>query len=121
MASSRPSSRVLGFLIGSFQTLLAQSVPRRGLELGFLIGSFQTHGFNELGGLLAGLGFLIGSFQTAKAPSSAQGSHPLLILVVKNLHSRKRERLLYKARMANLRMMCQPPGFLSEPGVGVKV
>jgi hypothetical protein len=45
----------------------------------------------------------------------------LLILVVKNLHSRKRERLLYKARMANLGLMCQPPGFLSEPGVGVKV
>jgi hypothetical protein len=45
----------------------------------------------------------------------------LLILVVKNLHSRKRERLLYKARMANLGTMCQPPGFLSEPGVGVKV
>jgi hypothetical protein len=53
-------------------------------------------------------------------PSSARGSHPLLILVVKNLYSRKRERLLYKARMANLGLMCQPPGFLSEPGVGVK-
>ncbi len=67
------------------------------------------------------LGFLIGNFQTAKAPSPAQGSHSLLILVVKNLHSRKRERLLYKARMVNLGLMCQPPGFLSEPGVGVKV
>jgi hypothetical protein len=54
-------------------------------------------------------------------PSPARGSHSLLILVVKNLYSRKRERLLYKARMVNLGLMCQPPGFLSEPGVGVKV
>ena len=89
--------------------------------LGFLIGSFQTYGDFTPEDVEQLLGFLIGSFQTAQAPSSAQGSHSLLILVVKNLYSRKRERLLYKARMANLGMTCQPPGFLSEPGVGVKV
>ncbi len=91
------------------------------MALGFLIGSFQTGDpLMPLPGVSM-LGFLIGSFQTAQAPSPAQGSHPLFILVVKNLHSQKRERLLYKARMANLWMLCQPPGFLSEPGVRVKV
>ena len=90
--------------------------------LGFLIGSFQTYRPHvAAAAVIRSLGFLIGSFQTAQASSSAQGSHSLLILVVKNLHSRKRERLLYKARMANLWTLCQPPGFLSEPGVGVKV
>ena len=92
------------------------------MGLGFLIGNFQTwtlKGLTEYS--RTRLGFLIGNFQTAKAPSPARGSHSLLILVVKNLHSRKRKRLLYKARMVDRGLMCQPPGFLSEPGVGVKV